>query len=380
MPPAASLLPSPDTLPDLLLTLTALSGEFPTALVSRLPGADSYGEYVVKQLKRNKLLRTFYRDGLRGLRLTATSKKLLLTHYPARFQSALTGNTETNVLKSEITRRLRLHRMSEVLVTMHNANISFLPWEKPAVFQPTPPPSDTYISRPAYYSSREVKEIGPQAAKIRGSRSTGVLLTDGGIFVVYNTGATRMKWEYKSEMRLKALLQMEICQCRLSEQFMDAESSAIVFGDNMRQLQAFMGGGGSSTRDYFVLDGNLDRFCFLTNDHHGEVILQLLCDPDLTATLNEILSEDLAEGKDGWAVENDAFDEAGNPVLFGYTCDMPRIRRFDTALELREQSGTILCFDFQEEALRRVCGERVSFQSIDFDAFERSVIPYPESN
>ena len=66
-------LPAPDTLPDLLLTLTALSGEFPTVQVNRLPGADSYKALAVKRLKREKLLRTYYRDGLRGLRLTSAA-------------------------------------------------------------------------------------------------------------------------------------------------------------------------------------------------------------------------------------------------------------------------------------------------------------------
>ena len=55
-------LPSPDTFPDLLLTFVALSGELPSALVSRLPGSDSYKAYAVKILKREKLLRTYYHE------------------------------------------------------------------------------------------------------------------------------------------------------------------------------------------------------------------------------------------------------------------------------------------------------------------------------
>ena len=40
-------LPALDTFPGLVLTLTALSGEIPAALVSRLPAADTYKEYAV---------------------------------------------------------------------------------------------------------------------------------------------------------------------------------------------------------------------------------------------------------------------------------------------------------------------------------------------
>ena len=341
MPPVISQIPDTDTLAGLLLTLTALSGEFPAALVSRLPGTEHYRQKVVKALKRDKLIRTFYRDGLRGLRLTAAAKKLLLTNQPDRFRAYLTGNTETNVLKSEITRRLRLHRMAEVLVTMLGAGVLSFPWEKPAVFQPTPLLTEPTIGQPVYYSSREMKEIGPESAKIRGSRSTGVLLTDGGIFVVYNTADTQMKWEYKAEIRLKALLQMEI--------------------------------------NYLVMNGSFEHFYYLTNDHYGEVVLQHLFDPELKAVLDEILSENLSASRPGWPIENDGIDETESPVLFGYTCDMPRIQRFDTALELHKQNGTLICFDFQEEALRRFCGPRVTLQSIDFEAYERSVLHIPQT-
>ena len=64
-----------DSLSALLLTFIALSGEFPTDQISRLPSTDAYKEKVIKSLKNNGLIRTYYRDGLRGLRLTASAKK-----------------------------------------------------------------------------------------------------------------------------------------------------------------------------------------------------------------------------------------------------------------------------------------------------------------
>lgn len=208
----------------LLLTLTALCGEYPIRQISRLPGGSAYLESVVTALRRDGLLRTFSKDGLRGLRLTTSAKRLLLADAPEWFSAYLTGSSEPNKLKSEIPRRLRLHRMAEILTIMHNTDIPAFPWEKapfPAVGQSS--------AIPAYYTSREVKEIGPQGTKIRSSRATGILLTDGGIFLTYNTAKAQMKWEYKAELRLKALLQTE-------EVMPDAEISGIVFGSSMEQL------------------------------------------------------------------------------------------------------------------------------------------------
>lgn len=371
-----SPLPSPDSLSGLLLTLTALSGEIPSALVGRLPGSDYYKQKVVKALKRENLLRTYYRDGLRGLRLTTAAKRLLAASQPDRYLPLFTGETATNAPKYSVPHRLRLHRMAEVLVTAYNAGLLSFPWEKPAVFQPEPEETELYVG-PAYYSSREVKEMGAQATLFRGSRSTGVLLTDNGIFAVYNTADTRMKWEYKAELRLKSMLQVDLCHGRLAKRYRNISPSAIVFGDGMGQLENLMGPGSKETRNYLILDGSFRSFHYLTLDHRGEVVLQLLCDPELKAALDEILSEDLSEGRPNWLMEHDAMDEAGGPVLFGYTCDMPRIRRFDEGLGLHKLTGTVFCFDFQEEALRRVCGPRVTLQGIDFEAFEGSVLNIP---
>lgn len=365
-------LPAQGTLPYQLLALTAVCGEFPTSQLTRLSGGSAYKENVVKALKREGLLKTYYRDGARGFRLTAAAKQLLAVERPEWFASYLSGRSEPNMLKSEISRRLRLHRMAEVLVTMLLAGIPALGWEKPPLFQASSVGlTNSPLEVPVYYSSREVKEIGPLAIKVKNSRAVGILLTDCSIFMIYNTAASRMKWEYKAELRLQALLRTELCQ---GSQFAEAEISGVVFGTSMEQMLPFLGCSGDGTRDCFVMDGTLAHFYFLTNDHHGEVILRLLSTPELKGILDEILSEDLADARPGWGVEHDAVAEGDMPVLFAYTCDMPRIRRFDTALELRGLSGILICFDFQAEILRVSCGPRVRLQSIDFTLFERGLL------
>ncbi len=370
-------LPGFDTFPGLLLALTALSGEFPVSQVSRLPASGSYKEYAIKLLKRDGLLRTFYRDGLRCLRLTAKAKHLLIDNWPCEFSPYITGDAETNRLKSELTRRLRLWRMAEVLVSVYNAGISVLPWEKEPIFSPDLPAGQMLIDRPSYFSSREVKGLGQQAVKIRGSRSTGVLLTPNDILAVYNTGPGIMRWEYKAEMRLKALLEMELCQGRLSAQYSRTNQSAVVFASDMEQMTGIMSSEGAKAGSRFVLDGSFEHFYFLPLDRHGDVVLQLICDTERRAVLDGILSHGLSPPLPHWGIENDAMD-GGRPVIFAYTCDMPRIYGFNTALELSGRSGTLYCFDFQEKALRRVCGQNVSISCIDFEAYERSVFLSPD--
>ena len=153
-------------------------------------------------LKKSGLLRTYYRDKLRGYRLGVRAKNRLLDNWPERFAPYLTGDTDTNRLKSEIGRRLRLHRLAETYVTMDNAGVGLFQDEKPKVFAPQGY-SDGAVEYPSFYSSREVKEMGVDTTQIRSSRFTGVLLTSSGIYVTYNSSAALMKWRYKSEILLR---------------------------------------------------------------------------------------------------------------------------------------------------------------------------------
>lgn len=90
--------------------MVGLCGEFPSGQLNRLIESDSYAEKVVTDLKQSKLIRTHYKDGLRGYRLTKRAKELLLSQNSCRFQNYLTGNAETNLIRSELPRRLRLHQ------------------------------------------------------------------------------------------------------------------------------------------------------------------------------------------------------------------------------------------------------------------------------
>ena len=128
-----------------------------------------------------------------------------------------------------------------------------------------------------------------------------------------------------------------------------------------------MGVGGDQRHKYFVVEEDYRRFYYLTNDHYGEVILRLLCEPDKKAMIDNILIEGLSEAQQYGRVENDAVD-GECPVLFGYTCDMPRIKRFSAGLRANGLKGILYCFNSQEGALRQICGPNVEIQCMDFEA------------
>ena len=176
-------------------------------------------------------------------------------------------------------------------------------------------------------------------------------------------------------MRVKALMWIVLCQQRLTGQYNADAVQGVVLGESMELAYQMLTSTGGAKHDYFMLDGSYDHFFFFTNDHQGEVLLALLCDCAKTAQLNDILKQGLTTGAASRAVEHDAFEADGTPVLFCYFFDLPRIARFNSALDLMDSSGTIICFDFQADVLRRYCGSRVHFQTIDFIKFERRFFP-----
>ena len=357
-----------------LLELVAVCGEFPAELIYRLAGSPSYKQTLIRQLKKERLLRVYYKDKLRGYRLGRKAKALLLADNPARFSFSLTGNTDTNLLKSELTRRLRLHRVAEVTVSMLNAGAVVFRDEKPEIFTQ----DKTGGRKPdaaLFYSSREIKEMGLETVKIKGSRMTGVLLTPEYIFLTYNGGPYMVKWDYRAEQRAKALMQNVLCGREGGLAYEPGGVCGILFGNSLEPFYKILSSADSSTRCFFLLDGNYEHFYYLTNDRKGEVILKLLCDPDRREELDGILTLDLHKGAPNGVMEKDAVDENGDPVLFGYLLDIPRIHRFCNALQLQERHGTLICFDFQREVLERCYKGLVTFETISFEKFERRFYP-----
>lgn len=349
-----------------LTELTAISGELPAAAVYRLGGGGQYKEKLVSHLKKSGVIKLHCKDRLRGYRLTPKTKQTLLESNPDRFKFYLTGASETNIPQSNIKRRLRLHRIADVVVTMYNAGIKVFRDEKPDVFNADK--TDVIeIIQPSFYGSREFKEIGHEMVKAQNARAVGILLTPKEIYIVYNTENQTMKWDYKSEISVKTIMAQYLCHTRMRNQYPTFQVTGLLFGDSIEMMYETLTGKDKPKRGYFFLDSAFDKFIYLTNDSYGEVQLRLLCDTAKRAELDGIIRDTLQPPDEMMRIDNDAVDGSGNPVLFAYLPDMPRLARFASALKLQNRSGTVICFDFQQEILAGYCGERAEFEVINFE-------------
>ena len=358
-----------------LLELIALSGECSPDVLTHLNISPSYTEKLITRLKADKYIKTHYKDQLRGYRLTAAGKRLVLSGNPERFSFYLTGNCDTNRPRSDYPRRLRLHQASICYALFLNSGIQFFRDRKPPVFQHHIR-EPCQLPLPVFYHSREVKELGAEATKINNSRSIGILMTAGCIYTVFYTGDSLMKWEYRTELKVKALLSYHVSQGILSQGQLtpgyhpDTPLKALMIGKGMETALKLLRSTGGFQKSYFYLDTSFDYFHYVPDSREGELMLKLLCSPELMAKLRELLLSDLQPPCPDYGLEHDAVSD-GLPVLLVYDFDLQCISRFHTALSLHGLQGNLICFDFQRDALQTYFQNMATTTTIDLQKFER---------
>lgn len=362
-----------------LLTLTALSGECCPDVLPLLGISPSYGEKLVTKLKEENLIKTHYKDRLRGYRLTCGGKRMLLAQNPARFSFYLSGSSDTNRPRSDFPRRLRLQQASIAYAMLQGAGVEIYRDRKPPLFQPGTcdnPIVPRSMALPAFYHSREVKELGAEAVKINNSRTMGILLSPECIYAIFCTGGSLMKWEYRTELKVKALLSYHASRGILSgmsgglRYTPDTPIKALIVGEGMETALKLMESTGGFQKSYFYLDSSFDYFHYIPDDSTGVTMLKLLCSPALLKGLRSLLLSDLQPPCADYGLEHDAVSD-GLPVLLAFDFDMLRLSRFCTALSLRGLTGYLICFDFQKPALQQYFSGTAAIETIDLKKFER---------
>ena len=358
-----------------ILTLIALSGECSPDALSLLGIRPAYCAKLITGLKENNYIKTHYKDRLRGYRLTSNGKKLLLSTNPDRFLFYLSGNTDTNRLRSDYARRIRLQNTSMVYAMLMNAGTNLFRDQKPLIFQPSITGSSS-VSLPVFYHSREIKELGSETIKINNSRMIGILLTRQCIYTVFYTGDSLMKWEYQTEIRLKSFLKYHMSRGILTGAHLipgfcpDTPIKALVVGTDMDTAVKLMNSSGGYQKSYFHLDASFDYFHYLPASPAGETMLKLLYSPELSLSLRSLLLSDLQPADPDYGLEHDAIWN-NLPVQLAFDFDMLRLSRFHTVLSFHGMCGRLICFDFQKPALQQYFGNIVTIETIDLKKFER---------
>lgn len=335
-----------------------MSGELPFSALKRIRGGTEYKKKLIHDLKAEKLIRKYSKDGVSALRATAKAKKELLEQNRDRFSFFLTGNVLTNLYASHLNVRLRLHRVVETLILMRNAGVQ--------VYRDLKPPLLTLESSgfdsPIFYTALEVKNaIGDEAAKVNGSRATGLLVLPAGIYLTYHTGDTLMRWDSKNEVKMREVIRYALRPLGLPVY-------GLLIGSSMDLALSILQSRGGYKLRYYMVDDTFESMCFLPDASNGDRLLKLMGQPEQWRELTERAVVGMQPAP-AWApVDCDAIAADGRPVLVALIFDLKRIQRFVLGLSIRSLSGLIVCFDFQESVIRAYCGSLV----------ETRIVPFPE--
>lgn len=347
-----------------LIELIGIAGEMPANTIKRISGASEYKRKCMGEAKKANLIKCHRKDRLKGFRLTQSGKQYLMGANRERFQFFIEESSESRKLPSTLQRRLRLHRTAEAYVLMQNAGVEIFRDRKPDLFLEQG--HDT-LSGPAYYSSREMKELGLEFVKVKNSRAVGVLVQPGEAYLVYNAGSSLLKWYENAEARFRYDLP-DYLKRRCGDDF---RVKGIMLTDSMSRFHQFFDN--TDAKAAFPLDGGgFWAMHWLPDSMEGEAVLKLLTCKEKRDELNLAISQNFNPlPSTQLPVEMDAVGSSGEPVLFAYDLDAARIMRFVRALGLKQNAGIVVCFDFQEEIIQRFCGETAMIKPMRLDDIRR---------
>ena len=205
-----------------------------------------------------------YQDTLQGsaqrLPPDKQGKKAPAHRQPGAVSLFIWAATQTRTAREAIIpRRLRLQQASIVYAMLLHAGVTVFRDEKPPLFQPGNQECHR-LPLPVFYSSREIKELGAEAVKINNSRTMGILFAPKCIYAVFYTGDSLMKWEYRTELKVKTMLNYHISHGVLNREHIspcyppDTPIKALLIGTDMDTSLKLLTSTGGFQKSYFYLD------------------------------------------------------------------------------------------------------------------------------
>lgn len=328
-----------------ILQLTAMSGEISERALDRLNGSRRYTDNCLSQLRQESMLVQYKRDNLTGHRLAPKGKHYLERRYPDRF-------TVVKRVRLDLLHRRRYMRSSEVLTMMYNLGIPIFADEKPNLYAPL---ADSSQSSQSYYTSYEVKNRGEESIKINNARFNGLLRCCTGDYLVYNTGASVIKWEAMSEFRASELV----------GHLLGSEIRQLIIGDTMDTAWDLLTSDGGKEHQYFELDDLIPSILFIPNDAEGDFLLRMNCLTNSIQRLKYSVFQKMNLQSCPNSLDCDGYTDDKTAVLFACDMDLKRIRNLKIGAEAKFLKLIIICFDFQAELLSRYYGDLASLRTID---------------
>ena len=339
-----------------IMALIGMTGECSEKALSILIPHEPYRNKVISRLITKKAITKHQKNNLMGFRLTRNSKKMLLEIAEERFGFFLQDGADYTMRRSSVSYRLRQHRISETLAMMEQAKFIIHRDNKNDIFEETPTHTDKIMDS-VFYLSKEIKSQKDLTRKIISSKITGLLLSENSAWLCYQSSQELFWWSDNIERRTETLIWLMLKDAGI---YFD-ECDALLFGDSMKQAKAHLA---NRLMTDYLQRTSFRRFCFIQMDENGIMLLKLLDNKPLYNNFFQILSEDLTPSPNTYIIQ-DGLNAEGRPVLICIDCDLKRLVIFRNQLYFSNNHGEVICFDFQENAIKEFCGKNISISTVD---------------
>lgn len=356
-----------------LLELLCVAGEFPVrslsvlgnertvkALVHRLESVQDLRMGKDAPVHTMKMLQISGKGSNRTLRLYKRALPLLEELHPGAlgsYNQSFFGHR----FPGDSTHIFRNHRIAEALAMAMKAGVEIRPYALPGL-QMTQR-RKVVPDFPCFYASREIKRFDTtQMNKTIFTRTVGALFYPGGLYAVYNTRDSAMRWsglgEFKTYYHLQEL-------ARMNSSITDFNSALLIGRDPSVALNTMLESD-KSRRKEMRFDRIYPHIHYIPLNTDGIRLLRILVRPNWQEDLLAALFPPELRIRQSF-MELDAIDGALH-ILSHLDSDIARLYRFREAAATMNRRFEIVCYPWQVPFLRKYFNNNIAMRVLEMDA------------
>ncbi len=242
--------------------------------------------------------------------------------------------------------RERMSRIGETGVLMYESGVKALMEDKLLIHK-----GNVFADDGAYFFlPTEIRSV--EDGELLNSRMVGALTTPDDLYMVYNSGMRRLKWNEKGEIFGHITTQHACDKLCNRQPNKDSKKKALLMGDKKVFLK-LMSGEDNSRADTMRLPTIYDQLLFTTNDKQGTQIVRQLTEKNWEKGLKDKYLYDCNTSTFNNKVPCDGMIGDKNVLLFAIP-DLEKLNSFKWFADYdnEPENYEIRCYDFQADMLR----------------------------
>ena len=348
-----------------ILELISLVGDMSTDEIQTFFSGKSYVLKVMASLKSDGYIKRSKDPIKTTYRLSLKGKKKLKSYLPEIYDNLLSSRKSMNVIRDDKGYKERRNKLCDLLTLLHRADIKIFPDEKILLrnysvitgADTTDKTDFIKTSHPEFYTSVEIKEIIPDFNIAKGSRSLGVIISYGTIYIIYSTYEGELLWRKETEIKFTGCARRNLSEKLFGK---DGEVKLIVFSEKESTVTEIMKRYTKKSCGKIFPCPELPEMIFALKDSSLDTTLKIITKPHdiLEGPKEQIKKLTVYDGQfpflDGRAV-NDRYLYYLQVLLF----DMYKA---SAAIDTCEKKGIALriyCFDYQKRFIESIAPEYI---------------------